>query len=54
MESGRLCFVSPFMNLMTHTEKADWFVSMPVREASRAGNAELGKRSKRVLSARSL
>lgn len=32
MESGRLCFVSPFINLMTNTEKADWFVSIPVRE----------------------
>lgn len=32
MESWKLCFVSPFMNLITNIEKADWFVSMPLRE----------------------
>ena len=47
VESGELCFVSTFLNLITNIEKADWFVSMPLkRRVCRANtqNVETGQR----------
>ena len=54
MESGELCIVSPFLNLITNIEKADWFVSMPLREECAEQIHETWKQVNKILSTSSL